>query len=70
MQRPSYIDDYKIAKAFKGANRLVFGTAGIGGVWGKVNQQDSIDALLYAFEQGIIVLDTAASYASEVGTLG
>ena len=63
MQRPTYIDDYKTSKAFNGADRLVFGTAGIGGVWGKVNQQDSIDALLYAFEQEITVLDTAASYA-------
>jgi len=36
----------------------------LGGVWGKVAQTESIDALLYAFEHGISVLDTAPSYAS------
>ena len=63
MKRPTYIRNHKTSQAFKGGDRLVFGTAGIGGVWGKVNPRESVDALLYAFEQGLTVLDTAASYA-------
>ncbi|WP_271783038.1 aldo/keto reductase [Aquimarina algiphila] len=64
MNRPSYIENYEISDAFGGENRLVFGTSGLGGVWGKVEAQESVDTLLYAFENGISVLDTAPSYAN------
>jgi len=64
MQKPTYIDNYRTATAFQNGGRLVYGTSGLGGVWGKVVKRDSIDALLYAFEQGILVLDTAPSYAN------
>lgn len=43
---------------------MVYGTSGLGGVWGKVAAGESVDALLYAFENGISVLDTAPSYAN------
>lgn len=64
MPHPTYINNYQIAPAFENGNRLVYGTSGLGGVWGEVVQRDSIDALLYAFEQGISVIDTAPSYAN------
>lgn len=62
--RPTYIKDYQTSSAFNNGSRLVYGTSGLGGVWGEVVQSDSIDALLYAFEQGISVIDTAPSYAN------
>lgn len=64
MQKPTYIDNYQTSAAFQNGGRLVYGTSGLGGVWGEVIKRDSIDALLYAFEQGILVLDTAPSYAN------
>jgi len=62
--KPTYIDDYQHSPAFNGASRLVYGTSGIGGVWGKVDPDESVEALLYAFENGISALDTAPSYAN------
>lgn len=63
--KPTYISgDYTKSPAFDNQTRLVYGTSGLGGVWGKVNQRDSIDALLYAFDNGISALDTAPSYAN------
>lgn len=63
--KPTYITgDYAKSPAFNNETRLVYGTSGLGGVWGKVEQRDSIDALLYAFENGIKALDTAPSYAN------
>jgi len=64
MNRPSYIENYEVSTAFAGKSRLVYGTSGLGGVWGKVDPKDSVDALLYAFENGVSVLDTAPSYAN------
>ncbi|GAB1855233.1 aldo/keto reductase [Flavobacteriaceae bacterium MHTCC 0001] len=63
--QPTYIaGDHSKSPAFNNKSRLVYGTSGLGGVWGKVEQRDSIDALLYAFDNGISVLDTAPSYAN------
>lgn len=42
--------------------RLVLGTAGLGGVWGAVDEQESVNTILYALEKGITHIDTAASY--------
>lgn len=65
MKKPTYITgDYSKSPSFNNESRLVYGTSGLGGVWGKVDQRDSIDALLYAFEHGITALDTAPSYAN------
>ena len=64
MNTPSYIDNYQVSEAFGGKSRLVYGTSGLGGVWGKVDAEESVDALLYALENGISVLDTAPSYAN------
>lgn len=64
MQKPTFLVNYQTSAAFQEGGRLVYGTSGLGGVWGEVVKRDSIDALLYAFEQGILVLDTAPSYAN------
>ncbi|WP_298365642.1 aldo/keto reductase [uncultured Lutibacter sp.] len=65
MKKPTYITgDYSKSPAFNNESRLVYGTSGLGGVWGKVDQRDSIDALLYSFKHGIEALDTAPSYAN------
>ncbi len=64
MYKPTYIKDYKTSEAFNGGSRLVYGTSGIGGVWGDVDSNESIEALLYAFENGISALDTSPSYAN------
>ncbi|WP_246040869.1 aldo/keto reductase [Flavivirga rizhaonensis] len=62
--KPTYIDDYSKSIAFNNQSRLVYGTSALGGVWGSVKESESIDALLYALENGISVLDTAPSYAN------
>lgn len=47
---------------FEYGSRLVYGTSGLGGVWGKVDEEESIQCLLYAFENGISSVDTSPSY--------
>ena len=70
MNRPTYIDQYQTSPAFDGSSRLVYGTSGLGGVWGEVKQQESIDALLYAWEQGIEAIDTSPSYSNAQKYIG
>lgn len=41
---------------------LVLGTAGLGGAWGPVDLNKSVETLQYALKNGINVLDTAPSY--------
>ena len=49
--KPTYIKgDYSKSEAFNNESRLVYGTSAIGGVWGPVDESESIDALLYALE--------------------
>ncbi|AUP78012.1 aldo/keto reductase [Flavivirga eckloniae] len=63
--KPTYIKgDHSKSPAFNNESRLVYGTSGLGGVWGEVDQRDSIDALLYALEHGISTLDMAPSYGN------
>ncbi len=70
MTRPTYIDEYSISQAFNGQSRLVYGTSGLGGVWGAVQEEESIQAILYALEKGVSVFDTAPSYANAELYLG
>jgi aryl-alcohol dehydrogenase-like predicted oxidoreductase len=51
-------------------SRLVYGTSGLGGVWGEVNPEESVDCLLYAFENGITTLDTSPSYSKSEEYVG
>lgn len=63
MIKPTFIrNEFRKSDTFNGASRLVLGTSGLGGVWGKVDEQESIEAILYALEQGIEVIDTSPSY--------
>jgi len=41
---------------------VVLGTASLGGAWGQVDREESIDTILYALEQGITRIDTAPAY--------
>ena len=43
-------------------NKIVLGTASLGGVWGKIDSGESIDTILLALESGIRRLDTAPAY--------
>lgn len=68
---PTYLQgDYSRSNAFENQSRLVYGTSGIGGVWGPVQESESVEALLYAFNHGISVFDTAPSYANSELYLG
>jgi len=61
--RPSYQPDIEHQPDLFGkGSRIVYGAAGLGGVWGKVDQEESIECLLYAFENNISSLDTSPSY--------
>jgi len=51
-------------------SRLVCGTSGLGGVWGKVDEQESIDCMLYALENDISCFDTSPSYGNAEAYLG
>lgn len=65
MNRPTFIqDDFRKNSKLNGDSRLVLGTSGLGGVWGKVEETESIDALLYALDKGVEVIDTAPSYSN------
>ncbi len=50
--------------------RLVLGTAGLGGVWGDIDRQESIDTILYALENGVDRLDTAPAYRDAEAIVG
>ena len=68
--KPTYkADIYQSDFPAKGS-RLVYGTSGLGGVWGEVNPEESIDCLLYAFENGITTLDTSPSYSKSEEYVG
>ena len=69
--QPTYIDgDYSRSPAFNDQGRLVYGLAAVGGVWGPVQESESVAAVLYALENGISVFDTAPSYADSEYFLG
>lgn len=52
------------------AKRIVLGTAGLGGVWGKVDAATSIRTILMALENGITAVDTAPAYGDAEEFLG
>lgn len=71
MIKPTFINgDYRKNGKLDGGNRLVLGTSGLGGVWGKVDEEESIEAILYALEHGIEVIDTSPSYHKAQEYLG
>lgn len=50
--------------------RLVLGTAGIGGVWGRVSPGESVETVLYALERGVSAIDTAPAYGDAEALVG
>src|SRR5690242_1296614 len=44
-------------------NKIALGTAGIGGIWGKVDDRESVRTILLALENGIQDIDTAPAYS-------
>ncbi len=68
---PTYLDDINNANyPFSHGSRLVYGCSGLGGVWGETNYDESVDCLLYAFENGIRSLDTSPSYNQSETVVG
>ena len=51
-------------------DRLVLGTAGLAGIWGPVDQTESVDTLLLALQEGITALDTAPAYSNAEEIVG
>jgi aryl-alcohol dehydrogenase-like predicted oxidoreductase len=70
MLKPSYKKDIYASDFTAKGSRLVYGTSGLGGVWGEVDEAESIDCLLYAFENGITSLDTSPSYSQSEKYVG
>jgi aryl-alcohol dehydrogenase-like predicted oxidoreductase len=66
---PTYAKNYISSRA-DGGPRLVLGTSGLGGVWGPVNEDDSVKAILMALENRIFSIDTAPSYANAEAIVG
>ncbi|MEX6689521.1 aldo/keto reductase [Danxiaibacter flavus] len=54
----------KQEKTFLFNDRCVLGTAGLGGVWGKVRASESIQCILHALECGCTLIDTSPSYGN------
>ena len=46
----------------KAQDRCILGTAGLGGVWGRIDPEESVKAILLALELGITAIDTAPAY--------
>ncbi len=67
---PTYYEDIYRSKFPAHGSRLVFGTSGLGGVWGEVAEQESIDCILFALENDITSFDTAPSYSDAELYLG
>ncbi|GAA4940805.1 aldo/keto reductase [Algibacter agarivorans] len=69
--KPTYIKgDYKKSNFFNNESRLVCGCSGLGGVWRPIKEEDAIDTLTYALENGVSVFDTAPSYNNSQLYLG
>jgi aryl-alcohol dehydrogenase-like predicted oxidoreductase len=62
--KPTYKNNIYESEFAAHGSRLVYGTSGLGGVWGEVDASESVDCLLYAFENGISSLDTSPSYSN------
>ena len=50
--------------------RCVLGTAGLGGVWGKIDREESIKAILMALKNGITRIDSAPAYGDAESFVG
>ncbi|GAA4171196.1 aldo/keto reductase [Sphingobacterium ginsenosidimutans] len=46
----------------QGIDRVILGTAGLGGAWGAVDEEESVQTIFDALSHGIMALDTAPAY--------
>lgn len=53
-----------------GIDKVILGTAGLGGVWGGVDPKESIQAIHEALSHGIRALDTAPAYGDAESIVG
>lgn len=60
----------KLAALGLGESRLALGLAGLGGAWGRVDEGESLDAVLHAMAEGVAVFDVAPAYAQAEPLLG
>ena len=51
-------------------SRCVLGTAGLGGVWGKIDREESIKSILMALKDGITCIDSAPAYGDAESFVG
>lgn len=51
-------------------SRCVLGTAGLGGVWGKIDREESIKTILMALKNGITCIDSAPAYGDAESFVG
>ncbi|QIL41342.1 aldo/keto reductase [Pedobacter sp. HDW13] len=51
-------------------SKCVLGTAALGGIWGAIDKEESVSAILLALEYGIEALDTAPAYADAEEIVG
>jgi len=48
----------------QGIDRVILGTAGLGGAWGTVDAEESVQTIFNALSRGIMALDTAPAYGN------
>lgn len=53
-----------------GIDKIILGTAGLGGVWGAVNAEESITTIWNALSHGLDALDTAPAYGDAEQLVG
>jgi len=53
-----------------GIDKIILGTAGLGGVWGAVDPDESVQAIHEALSHGIRALDTAPAYGDAESIVG
>ena len=70
VENPSVLPTYKPQQPIQSLDRLVLGTAGLAGIWGPVNQAESVDTLLLALQEGVTALDTAPAYSNAEEIVG
>jgi len=54
----------------KETDRLILGTAGLGGIWGKIDPEESVLTVLTALQHGIPAIDTAPAYGDAEQIVG
>ena len=57
-------------KAADNLSRIVLGTAGLGGMRGRIDKEESIRTILQALDRGITILDTAPAYGDAEELVG